>query len=117
MLACEAWQEAADEYERRGNRVEAAVAHARLAEALVDWGDLARGRFHIDAALGLLQDVGPSERMVELLGLAVQAAYLRGDVEEMTRMINSMRTFETYHKVLESYSALGQQQDELGTIA
>lgn len=86
VLACEAWQEAADEYERRGNRVEAAVAHARLAEALVDWGDLARGRFHIDAALGLLQDVGPSERMVELLGLAVQAAYLRGDVEEMTRM-------------------------------
>lgn len=36
--------------------------------------------------------------------------------EEMTRMINSMRTFETYHKVLESYSTLGQQQDELGTI-
>ncbi len=35
---------------------------------------------------------------------------------EMTRMINSMRTFETYHKVLESYSTLGQQQDELGTI-
>lgn len=35
---------------------------------------------------------------------------------EMTRMIDSMRTFETYHKVLESYSTLGQQQDELGTI-
>lgn len=37
--------------------------------------------------------------------------------EEMTRMIDSMRTFETYHKVLESYSTIGQQQDELGTIA
>jgi len=36
--------------------------------------------------------------------------------EEMTRMINSMRTFETYHKVLESYSTIGQQQDELGTV-
>lgn len=36
--------------------------------------------------------------------------------EEMTRMITSMRTFETYHKVLESYSTIGQQQDELGTI-
>lgn len=35
---------------------------------------------------------------------------------EMTRMIDSMRTFETYHKVLESYSTLGQQQDELGTV-
>lgn len=36
--------------------------------------------------------------------------------EEMTKMINSLRTFETYHKVLESYSTLGQQQDELGTV-
>ncbi len=37
--------------------------------------------------------------------------------EEMTKMINSMRTFETYHKVLESYSTIGQQLDELGTLA
>lgn len=36
--------------------------------------------------------------------------------EEMTKMINIMRTFETYHKVLESYSTLGEQQDELGTV-
>ena len=35
---------------------------------------------------------------------------------EMTRMIDSSRLFETYHKVLESYSTLGQQQDELGTV-
>jgi len=35
---------------------------------------------------------------------------------EMTRMIDSLRTFETYHKVLESYSTIGQQQDELGTV-
>lgn len=37
--------------------------------------------------------------------------------EEMTLMINSLRTFETYHKVLKSYSDLGQKQDELGTLA
>lgn len=36
--------------------------------------------------------------------------------EEITKMISSMRTFETYHKVLESYSTLGEQQDELGTV-
>ena len=36
--------------------------------------------------------------------------------EEMTKLINSFRTFETYHKVLEGYSRLGQVQDELGTI-
>lgn len=36
--------------------------------------------------------------------------------EEMTKLINSFRTFETYHKVLEGYSTLGQVQDDLGTI-
>lgn len=37
--------------------------------------------------------------------------------EEMTRMINSYRTFETYHKVLQSYSKIGDEQDDLGTIS
>jgi flagellar basal-body rod protein FlgF len=37
--------------------------------------------------------------------------------EEMTLMIDSLRTFETYHKVLKSYSDLGQKQDELGSLA
>ncbi|MEN8189408.1 MAG: flagellar basal-body rod protein FlgF [Thermodesulfobacteriota bacterium] len=36
--------------------------------------------------------------------------------EEMTHMINNLRTFETYHKVLKSYSTIGQKQDELGTL-
>jgi flagellar basal-body rod protein FlgF len=36
--------------------------------------------------------------------------------EEMTRMIDSLRTFETYHKVLKSYSDLSQKQDELGSL-
>lgn len=37
--------------------------------------------------------------------------------EEMMRMIDSYRTFETYHKVLKSYSTIGDEQDELGTLA
>ncbi len=36
--------------------------------------------------------------------------------EEMTKMIDSYRTFETYHKVLESYSKIGEKQEELGTL-
>lgn len=37
--------------------------------------------------------------------------------EEMALMIDSLRTFETYHKVLKSYSDLSQKQDELGSLA
>ncbi len=35
---------------------------------------------------------------------------------EMTQMIDSYRTFETYHKVLKSYSTISEMQDELGTL-
>lgn len=35
---------------------------------------------------------------------------------EMTKMIDSYRTFETYHKVLKSYSTISEQQTELGTL-
>lgn len=35
---------------------------------------------------------------------------------EVTDMIDNYRLFETYHKVLESYSSLGQQLEELGTL-
>ena len=35
---------------------------------------------------------------------------------EMARMIDSNRTFETYHKVLKSYSTISEQQQELGTV-
>jgi len=35
---------------------------------------------------------------------------------EMARMIDSHRTFETYHKVLKNYSTIGEQQQELGTV-
>jgi len=36
--------------------------------------------------------------------------------EGMTRMIDNYRTFETYHKVLKSYAAISEQQEELGTL-
>ncbi len=36
--------------------------------------------------------------------------------EEMALMIESMRTFESYQKVLKAYSQLGSKQDELGTL-
>ena len=36
--------------------------------------------------------------------------------EEMTRMIDSHRIYETYTKVIKSYSAISEQQDELGTL-
>lgn len=35
---------------------------------------------------------------------------------EMTKLIDSYRTFETYHKVLKSYSTISEQQQELGTL-
>lgn len=37
-------------------------------------------------------------------------------IEEMTTMIATQRAFEAHHKVLESYSKLGEKQDELGTV-
>ena len=36
--------------------------------------------------------------------------------EEMALMIESMRTFESYQKVMKAYSQLGQKQDELGSL-
>jgi len=36
--------------------------------------------------------------------------------EEMALMIDTMRAFESYQKVMKNYSKLGQKQDELGTI-
>lgn len=35
---------------------------------------------------------------------------------EMAKMIDNYRIFETYHKVLKSYSTIGEQQKELGTL-
>jgi flagellar basal-body rod protein FlgF/flagellar basal-body rod protein FlgG len=37
-------------------------------------------------------------------------------MEEMTAMIATQRAFEAHHKVIESYSKLGEKQDELGSI-
>lgn len=38
-------------------------------------------------------------------------------VDEMSRMIDSHRLYEIYHKVLKGYSAISEKQDELGTLA
>ncbi|MCP3889945.1 MAG: flagellar basal-body rod protein FlgF [Desulfobulbaceae bacterium] len=35
---------------------------------------------------------------------------------EMAKMIDGYRKFETYHKVLKSYSTISEQQNELGTL-
>ncbi len=37
-------------------------------------------------------------------------------MEEMVRMIDSQRKFEALHKVMKSYSTLGERQNELGTV-
>jgi flagellar basal-body rod protein FlgF len=37
-------------------------------------------------------------------------------MEEMVAMINGQRLFEAHHKALQSYSALGEKLDELGTV-
>lgn len=35
---------------------------------------------------------------------------------ELAQMIESSRTFDTYHKVLKAYSTIGESQDELGSL-
>lgn len=37
-------------------------------------------------------------------------------MEEMVTMVNTQRKFEAHQKVIESYSKLGEQQSELGTV-
>ena len=37
-------------------------------------------------------------------------------MEEMVRMIDTQRKFEALHKVMKSYSTLGERQSELGTV-
>ncbi len=38
-------------------------------------------------------------------------------VDEMTRMINGHRLYETYHKVLKGYSSISEKQEDLGTLS
>ena len=38
-------------------------------------------------------------------------------VEEMARMINNSKLYETYHKVLKGYSSISEKQEELGTVS
>lgn len=61
---------------------------------------------------------GAQEILTEEPNLAVGS--LEGSnvnmTEEMALMIESTRTFESYHKLIQSYSKLGEKQNELGTI-
>jgi flagellar basal-body rod protein FlgF len=55
---------------------------------------------------------------------SVRSRIIQGSLElsnvnmasEMAQMIDNYRTFETYHKVLKSYSTISEQQQELGTL-
>jgi flagellar basal body rod protein FlgG len=38
-------------------------------------------------------------------------------IDEMARMINGSRLYETYHKVLKGYSTVSEKLDELGTVS
>ncbi len=38
-------------------------------------------------------------------------------IDEMTRMINGHRLYETYHKVLKGYSSISEKQEDLGTLS
>lgn len=65
-----------------------------------------------------LQEGGQATAMVEpMLTIGSLETSNVNMTEQMTLMISSLRTFETYHKVLKSYSDLGQKQDELGSLA
>lgn len=63
-------------------------------------------------------DPGGLEQPVTEPNLAVASLEMSNinTTTEMALMIESLRTFESYTKVMQAYSKLGQKQDELGTI-
>lgn len=84
--------------------------------AMVDIADKQQLQRESDTAFSLAP--GAAEQASETSRL------LQGNLEqaninmssELAQMIDNYRTFETYHKVLKSYSTLGEAQDELGTL-
>lgn len=87
---------------------------ARL--AVVDIVDKEKLRRESDTTFSLEQ--GALETLSENSRI-VQGALELSNVdmaEGMAKMIDNYRTFETYHKVLKSYSTIGEQQEELGTL-
>ncbi len=85
------------------------------------------GIFNVDNLLNL-QRVSDTMFLLKEGGVEIpndQPTVTQGSVEisnvnmteEISRMINSNRTFQTYTKVLESYKTLGEAQDKLGTIS
>ncbi len=87
---------------------------ARL--AVVDIVDKEKLRRESDTTFSLEQ--GALETLSENSRI-VQGALELSNVdmaEGMAKMIDNYRTFETYHKVLKSYSTISEQQEELGTL-
>ncbi len=84
--------------------------------AVVDIADKQKLRRESDTTFSLEQ--GALETLSED-SRVVQGALELSNVdmaEGMAKMIDNYRTFETYHKVLKSYSTIGEQQEELGTL-
>lgn len=94
----------------RGTRSEVAQL------GLVDIADTTQLRRESDTtfslATGALETPSEDSRIIqgslELSNVNMSAS--------MAQMIDNYRTFETYHKVLKSYSTIGEQQEELGTL-
>lgn len=84
--------------------------------AVVNFDDLTKLKREEDTTFSL--EAGTQEILIEepyIVSGSLEASNVNM-VEEMTRMIGSYRTFETYHKVLTSYSDISQKQSELGTL-
>ncbi len=63
-------------------------------------------------------EAGATERVAESARV-IQGSLETSNVnmmEEMVRMIDTQRKFEALHKVMKSYSTLGERQSELGTV-
>jgi len=63
---------------------------------------------------------GAAEKPVETPFRLVQGSLEIANVnmtEEMTRLIDNFRAYENYHKVIESYKAISEQEDALGTLS
>jgi len=94
----------------RGSRAEVAKL------AIVDIDDTSKLKREPDTTFSL--ENGGNETPAE------NYRVLQGNLElsnvnmatEMAKLIDNHRTFETYHKVLKSYSTIGEKQEELGTV-
>ena len=72
----------------------------------------------LESQAGIEQNNGElATDLATVAAFVEKAKKMEQQEEEMAKMVNNNRTFETMHKVLESYSALGEQLEELGTLS